>query len=223
MRNPTWLLLPLLIFLTAWAFPCFAADSDTHSTAAATADDHPVDYEPKALDGVTIEAVESYPSPKKHELGFGLGVYPFNPYYTAFSFNADYVWYMSRTWAWEIVNASAAFTVDSGLQSQLAQKWNVSPNQIERLNALFSTNIMYVHSHGKLLFLDHYIRYFRSYVIGGLGYVTTNMNGEMGVNVGLRVDAQISDSFSWKFEVRDMIAITGEQFAMFNLGTGLSF
>ena len=77
--------------------------------------------------------------------------------------------------------------------------------------------------YGKLLFLDKYIRYFRSYVIGGLGYVSTNMTGQMGANVGLRLDAQISDSFSWKFEVRDMITFTGEQFAMFNLGTGINF
>src|SRR4051812_25283155 len=39
-------------------------------------------YVPKPLDGVVIEAVETYPNPLDHELGLGVGLYPFNAYYS---------------------------------------------------------------------------------------------------------------------------------------------
>jgi len=182
------------------------------------------DFNPKVLDGVVIEAVENYPNPKNHEIGFGLGLYPLKPYYNGFSLNADYVHYFNRTFAWEIANAAVAFTVQTGLSSQLAEDYGVNPESIERLRAVFSTNAMYVHSHGKLLFLNRFIRYFRSHAIGGLGLVTTSNRSRVALSLGVRLDAYVTDSFSWKLEIRDMITFSGfEHFAVVSIGTGINF
>lgn len=179
---------------------------------------------PKALDGAMIEAVERYPNPKVHEIGFGLGLYPFKSYFYGFSLNGDYVHYFTKSFAWEVLNASYAFTVQTNLASQLAEDYGVNPESLERMRGVFSTNVMFVHSHGKLLFLDKFIRYFRSHAIAGLGMVTTSERNLLGVNLGIRFDAFITETFSWKVEIRDMITVNGfENFASFTLGTGINF
>jgi hypothetical protein len=211
------------LMVCAVAFPRFAraAEAELHGEAPKEANE---ELTPKTLDGVFIEAVENYPNPHTQEVGLGLGMYPFKPYYYGFSLTGDYVKYFSSSLAWEIVNASIAFTVDTNLSSQLAQNYGVNPQSIERLKALFSSNAMYIFSHGKLLFLNSYIRYFRSVAIGGLGLVTTSASSQMAANVGIRFDAFVTDSFSWKLEIRDMMTFSGfENFAVVMLGTGFSF
>jgi hypothetical protein len=207
--------------LGCFAHCTWAVDADPHTDQNK---DTKVEMTPKTLDGVFIEAVENYPNLKNQEIGLGLGLYPAKPYYTAFSLYGDYVKYFSTTFAWEIINASAAFTVDTDLTSQLAQKYSVNPSTIDRLQATFSSNVMFIHSHGKVLFLNQYIKYFRSMVLGGLGLVTTSNESRVAASLGLRFDAFVTDSFSWKLEVRDMITFSGfENFAVVTLGTGFSF
>lgn len=215
-------LLTLLLALGLLAqTPCLAAEPDTHADAAKDAKG---DMAPKTLDGVYIEAVENYPNLLNQEIGLGLGVFPTKPYYTAFSVYGDYVRYFSTTFAWEVINASGAFTVDTDLTSQLAQKYSVNPSTIDRLQATFSSNLIFIHAHGKVLFLNQYIRYFRSMLLGGMGVVTTSNESRVAASVGIRFDAFVTDSFSWKLEVRDMITISGlENFAVVTLGTGISF
>jgi outer membrane beta-barrel protein len=179
----------------------------------------------KALDGVLIEAVENYPNPKRNELGLQLGLLPFKSYYNGFALTGDYIYYFNKTIAWEVINASYAFTVGTNLTTQLADKYGVAPNQIEQVQFLVSTNIMYVFTHGKTVFLDDLIRYFRASVIGGVGLANTNLQSEFGLNVGLRIDAYINDNFSLKLEFRDMITLTSgiDSFGVFSLGTGINF
>src|SRR3954465_14275574 len=66
-------------------------------------------YAPKPLDGVTIEAVETYVNPKSHQFGLGLAIYPFDAYYTGISLDASYTQHFSQNFAWQIVDASYNF------------------------------------------------------------------------------------------------------------------
>src|SRR5271154_3424536 len=52
--------------------------------------------QPKLLDGVTMEAVETYANPRSSEISLGIGVYPFDSYYYGMSINAGYTYHFSR-------------------------------------------------------------------------------------------------------------------------------
>ena len=182
-------------------------------------------YEPKPLDGVTIEAVESYPNPRSNEMGLGIGLYPFNPYYTAVLINANYLFNLSRLMQWEIVNASYAYTFDKGLTTELADRFNVNPKVIDRMQMMISSNVLFSHSNGKFVYRGEHIRYFRSSALVGLGLVSTSQRNNIVGNFGVRFEVFTGEAFSWRFDIRDSLAPTDgfTQYVTFILGSSFSF
>lgn len=176
--------------------------------------------QPKPIDGVFVDVLETYPSPKKHEIGVGLGLYPLNAYYNALALDTAYTYRFSKTYGWEIVNCAFAYTIDKGLTSELAEDYQVEPQRIERLKYIVSSNLIYTHSYGKFIFLEEHIKYFRSSAVGGLGWVGTSEEGGVSLTLGWRFDVFVNNSFSWRIEIRDNIATS--HYLTFNLGTGIS-
>ena len=180
----------------------------------------------RPLDGVRIEALETYQNPKNNQIDFGLGVWPLNPYFNGFSVDLGYNQVFNRSYAWEILRASYVYTVDKGLTSELADDYRVDPKtQIERPDFVLSTDLKYVLAYGKFIFFKKYIRYFRSQVIAGPAYIHTNKKQEFGGDLGWGFEAYVNESFSWKFEIRDYIASVGstDNNVLFSIGTGYAF
>lgn len=182
-------------------------------------------YGTKPLDGVIVEALESYRNPKTNQVSFDLGIWPFNAYYNGFSVNAGYTYFVNKTLAWEVLDGSYLYTVDKNLTSQLAQNYGVNPVQIERLNYVISSNAIYFHSYGKFILAKEYIRYFRSGAMGGVGLVSSNKNTNVAASIGWRFEVYTNDNFSWKLDIRDFISLSSDltNNLAFNLGTAYSF
>lgn len=199
----------LLLSVAAWG-------ADTES--------EPV-FDEQRLDGVTVEAVETYVHPKNHDISISFGYYPFNSYYNGFMLNAGYTYYLSSNVAWEVVHGSYAFTTNKKLSNELAESFGVNPQSIERVEYMASTNLVYVPAYGKFVLFGSSIHYFRAGFLLGGGLVTTNRRSRFGVNVGLQFETYVNPSFSWRIGVRDLIALTGEtdNFVSFTLGAGLYF
>ena len=75
--------------------------------------------------------METFPSLKPHEISLGVGFFPFNAYYYGISIGAGYTYHMNDTVAWEIIHVDQYFSVDKGLTSELADKYQVNPTTIE--------------------------------------------------------------------------------------------
>ena len=181
-------------------------------------------YQARTLDGVVLEAVETYLEPKSSEVGIGTGWYPLNPYFNGLGITADYTMHFSRTMAWEILNATYIYGFQKGLTAELAESWSVRPEAIEYLSYAFGSNFLFTHSSGKLIFLDDYVRYFRSSVIAGPGMIKTSERNLFASNLGLRFEVFSSSSFSWRFDIRDTISVPDfDHFVSFSLTTGFSF
>jgi hypothetical protein len=170
----------------------------------------------KPLDGVNVEALESYQNPKAQQLDFGLSLFPLDPYYNGFAIDVGYSHYYSKTFFWQILNADYVYTVDKGLSSQLAQNYGVNPQSIERLNYLFTSNLGYVHAYGKFIFAKQYIRYFRSSVLIGPAFVASNQEASIGINLGWRFEVFVNNDFSWQLQLRDIYVPS-------NIGNNLAF
>lgn len=175
------------------------------------------------LDGVTVDAVESYKNPRNLELGIGGGIFPFDPYYMGFSLNAGLTYYFSTSFAWEIVGGSYAFSVEKGLTSQLADRYGVNPDVIEKLEYAVATNLILIPTYGKAVIFKSFLQHFRSSFLLGGGLIKTSLSSFPAISVAYRSDVYVSDAFSWRLEVRDYFASGGKQFLSFNLGTTVSF
>jgi hypothetical protein len=176
------------------------------------------------LDGVNIEAIETYQNPKTQQLDFGLSVLPLDPYYNGFAIDLGYSVYFGKTFSWQVANIDYVYGVDKGLTSQLAQNYSVQPQRIERLNLVASSNFQFVHAYGKFVFLKEYIRYFRSALLLGPAFVRSNLRSSVGANLGWRFEVFVNNDFSWVLQIRDIYAPgTINNNVAFGLGTAYGF
>jgi hypothetical protein len=179
---------------------------------------------PKRMDGLTLEAIETYVNPKLNEFSLGIGTFPFDGYYYGLSINAGYTYHYDHNLAWEVVNAEYFFSFQKSLTTELADSYAVTPRVIYTLDYIMSSDIQYIFAYGKFSMLEEYIRYFRASALGGLGIVKTTPTSSLATVFGLKFQAFTRDSFSWNLEVRDNFAFSGTQnFITFVLGTGFSF
>src|SRR5258708_2387143 len=94
----------LAIFLITFSFSQKTRADDEEELAkeetTKKADDD--EFKERPLDGVTIEALETYRNPKNSQLTFDLSMLPFNAYYTGFGINAAYIYILNKTYATEL-------------------------------------------------------------------------------------------------------------------------
>jgi hypothetical protein len=193
--------------------------------AAAPAASAATSPDPGRLDGVTIEAVESYLNENHHDLALGVGLLPFNSYYNGFSLNGGYTYFFTKSVGWEVVGGSYVYTVKTDLSSELAEDYGVNPEKIERVKFLFSSSGVYSYSYGKVLLADEFIRYFRGQLLLGPGLVSTTERSAAAASVGTRFVFGVKNASSWYLEFRDLMTMTGktEFYPAFNVGMGYGF
>lgn len=178
----------------------------------------------KPLDGVPIEAVETYASPRANQLSIGMGYFPFNPYYNGLSLSAGYIHRFGQNFSWEILHADYIYAFQKGLTTELADTYGVDPKSIETLKYMISTNMLYTFAYGKFVLFGDFIRYFRASVLLGGGLVQTSLQSGIGVNAGFRLDVYTSETFSWQFEFRNSTTVnTFDNNASFTLGPSVNF
>ena len=177
------------------------------------------------LDSMPVEAVESYRNPHKNQFSFSLGYYPLSPYYTGYTPSVAYTYFFKRSFAWDIVDLSYVFAVDKGLTSELADKYGVEPRSINRLKFVALTQAAYFFSYGKTVFSSSFIRYFRTAVLLGGGFLGQSNSNNLGISYGLRVEVYTTNSFSFKGELKNISTLTKgfDNYGSISLGTTLSF
>lgn len=192
---------------------------------AAPEDSSPDPNRIRPLDGVKIEAIETYANPKTSELGIGASFYPFNPYFNSFGVNLNFTHYFGETYAWEVINGNYHFGVRKDLVTDLAENFGVNPEEIETLSFNLNSNFLYIFSYGKLILFKNHIRHFRLAALTGLGAVTTSTATNIAANAGLRLDLYISGSFSVRLDLRENFAFGDvmKSYMIFGLGTGIAF
>jgi hypothetical protein len=196
----------------------------TAATVPASAGTNSVPVGSQPMDGVNIEAVETYQNPKRQQIDFGLCVLPIDPYYNGFGIDIGYNHYYDKTYSWQFIDVNYIYAVDKGLTSQLAQDYNVNPRSIERLTFIASSNIQYVMAYGKFVFFKEHIRYFRSSLVAGPAFAVSNVRSTIGLNLGVRMETFINDDFSWVLQLRDVYAPSNiDNNFVFALGTAYGF
>ena len=185
-----------------------------------------VSAETGALDGVPIEAIETYKKPDSHLFGIGSAIYPFDPYHYSFCATAFYSYYFNSTLGWEVLHGTYAFNVRKDLLDQLAEEFKKTPEErTQKLNFMVSSNLSLTLFYGKNIFLKSFIRHHRGIFLIGPGVINTSKHDiAITGNFGFRYEMIISDWASVILEVRDHLAFTKEveNYLGFHLGIAIS-
>ncbi len=166
------------------------------------------------LDGIFIKAVDNYPALKKNEFAIGATILPFDPYFYGFGVTLGYTRYFNKKLGWEVLSGDFIFNIQSPVTAAIVERTAnaadpVEPTDIEQTQFMVNSNLKYVLSYGKNIFLDKHIRLNRTEILGGIGVAGTS--GRLGttggsggtyilINLGFQLDFSISKTMSWKLE-----------------------
>jgi hypothetical protein len=164
--------------------------------------------ENKRLDGVEIQAVESFPYAKKFEVSLGVGLLPLDPYYSTLGISASITNNFDHFLAWEILNANYGFPIQKDLVASLAEQ-GVNPASIIRLDWIVSSSIGYFFNYGKSALFNQYIQKSRAGLFLGPAFVKVSSGFLWGGQLSARFENLLTEELSWRFEIKDTITIPG--------------
>lgn len=165
-----------------------------------------------SLDGSKVSAIEYSLPADQHAFNFGTELYPFNPYYNGIGAFLSYQYYLDKNLSWEVIRCTYIFSVQTDLTSQLAEKYEVAPEKIDRLFWMIKSNLKYYLVYGKSLLSDEFINHFRVAFIGGAGVAFTKdssflFNADFVLNLGISFEVYIHDTLLWGLDFQDAIVI----------------
>jgi hypothetical protein len=170
------------------------------------------------LDGIYIKALDEYPSVKKNETTLGVNLLPADPYFYGVGLSGSYTRYLSKKWGWEVLSANFVFQIEKSLTNALADK-GVQADSLESTSYILASNMRYVLSYGKNIFLDKYIRMNRTELLMGVGTIGTNVNNYISINLGVQFDFAINEEYSWKVELMNYTTFQRDRGEIFDFAS----
>lgn len=151
-----------------------------------------------------VVAVEGKLYVPQKDLSVHIGILPLDAFYKALTLGISYTKQFESYLGWEIVNANAAFTQDTGLKKDLLDNFSVKPQGIlEYPQYYITSNLIYTPLYSKsLVFNRNVVHSETSFVLGG-GMVAFN-SGESAPMFGGGAIFRIYKShwISYKFDGR---------------------
>jgi outer membrane beta-barrel protein len=101
------------------------------------------------LDSGRIIAVDDRPYRLVHEFAVSSGIVPTDAFYVGVSVGGSYTLHLSDIWAWEAVNFQYSANIDTDLESELLDDFEVQPEQEPRLQYLLTSSAIVTPFFGK--------------------------------------------------------------------------
>jgi len=146
------------------------------------------------------------------ELNAGVGFLPLNAFFKGFTAEGTVTYHFTTTWGWEIAQASYVFAqVNTGLESQLQNNFNVQPSNLTTNQFLGSTNILFTPFYGKLAGLNHSVSHIEVFFPFGpaLGRYENPGGFLYGLDLGLGVRWFLGTHVALRLEARDFFLTPG--------------
>ncbi|MEQ8275207.1 MAG: outer membrane beta-barrel domain-containing protein [Deltaproteobacteria bacterium] len=141
-----------------------------------------------------------------HEFTLSTGVLPMDAFYTGYSLGGSYTLHFSDLIAWEAVSFHYSANVGSGLESTLAQRWDVAPTNDPEIQYLLGSNLTLTPLFGKLTFFNRAILHAGTFISVGGGVVRFTDGFRPQVSIGPGVRLFWGNVVSTRLELRNIIA-----------------
>jgi outer membrane beta-barrel protein len=149
-----------------------------------------------------------------HELTLSVGSMPVDPFDKGWSVGLSYTVHFDPTWAWELVNASAAYLVATSLRENLIANFGRRPDDFAAPRAMLTTGLVVTPFYGKLAFLDDAVLHqaFFAGLHGGVVFgarqtvldTVSDVRPALGLGLGYRIF--VSEAVSIRLDVRDFVS-----------------
>ena len=159
------------------------------------------------IDGGEVFVIQERPVSLEHEFSFGLGVLPLDAFYTGYTLSASYTYHPSEVVAWEVASAFLSEDVDSGLQDELLERYEVQPTRFEKVQAGAFTHLVFKPLYGKRSLLDGPIWPAETSFLLGVGAVRYSQSVRAALDVGVVFRLHLDDWFSVRLEIRDLLPV----------------
>ena len=167
------------------------------------------------VDAPRVFSIQPRPYRLGHEFSLGVGFLPLDAFYKGVAIGASYTYHFSDFWAWEMANINYSINIDSGLQGELLDKYNVRPVDASggKVTLIGTSNLVVKPLFGKLALFNASKLYAETYFNVGVGPVRLERQSRgtfyFATDVGAGMRFWVVQAFSLKFEVRDFIIFDG--------------
>ena len=167
------------------------------------------------VDAPRVFSIQPRPYRLGHEFSLGVGVLPLDAFYKGAVIGGSYTYHFSDFWAWEMANINYSLNIDTGLQGELLDKYNVRPVDASggKITLIGTTNLVVKPLFGKLSLFNSTKVYAETYFNIGMGPVRLERQGHgtfyYASELGMGIRFWVVKAFSVKFEVRDYLIFDG--------------
>jgi outer membrane beta-barrel protein len=166
-------------------------------------------------EGGKLYAVQNRKHLVSHEFGVAFGFVPLDAFYKGITASFAYTYHFNDMFAWEIVNGSYSFNLDTGLRGDLETNFGVQPTEFPELQILGSTNFVLKPLYGKFALFNSTLMYAELFMIAGPAVAQYENAGIfVGFNVGGGARLYLTKYFSVRFETRQfgLIDVSSPEF-----------
>jgi outer membrane beta-barrel protein len=146
-----------------------------------------------------------------HEFQAAVGVLPMNAFTKGVTFGGGYTYHFSDLWAWEAMNFEYVENVDTSLQDQLLQNFQVQPTQIEKIDYFGSTNLVVKPLYGKFAWLNRSVAHAELFGVFGpsMAKYANPSTFRPGFDYGGGIRVHLGSHTSLRVDVRDYVFFKG--------------
>ncbi len=163
------------------------------------------------IEAPRVFSIQERPYRLGHEFQLGLGVLPMNAFYVGTVASASYTYHFTDFWAWEIAGAGYSFNIDTSLEGELREDYDVAPvgGGGERIHLLATTSLVAKPLFGKLAIFNSDIVHSETFFTSGIGLGLKGKYPRPAAVLGLGLRFWSTDVLSWRFDVRDYLVFSG--------------
>ncbi len=166
-----------------------------------------------------------------HEFQLGVGFLPLDAFYLGIVATAGYTYHITDFWAWEIAGGGYSFNIDTSLEDELFERFQVKPTDqaargIERISMFATTSAIIKPLFGKLAIFNSDIVYSETFLAAGVGGLRLGSFWRPVVDIGLGLRFWSSQALSIRLDVRDYLVFTSfvpRQSLLIVLSAGLNY
>lgn len=165
-----------------------------------------VDARADADSDAPVYAVQNRRFNLKNEFNLNFGVLPMNAYTKGLTLGGGYTYHFSQLWAWEIIQFTYSFGVDTNLKQELVENYMAMPTAIPQLNYYASSSAIFKPLYGKLALTNRWVVHVEAFFAAGAG-VGVYINPQVvraGFDVGGGLRFHLNDLFSVRLDIRDL-------------------
>lgn len=161
--------------------------------------------------GGQLFAIQNRKHLVSHEFTLGVGTVPLDAFYKGLTGSFGYTYHFSDLWAWEVVQGTYSFNIDTDLKDQLLTDWGVEPTDFPELLYFVGSNVVFKPVYGKAALLNDGLIYGELFFTAGANVAEYENGGFfVGGNIGAGLRVYLSQYFAVRFEIRDYQFISAE-------------